>query len=71
MPYQDSFTAFGAARHVKMIGDYWRGRGYSGARVWREEIAMPDGGESRTYVVRSNLVGGYPPLADEVAVTAA
>lgn len=49
---------------VYEIEDYWRAKGHRGVRVWIEGHVTgtrPDGSLKTIFVIRSNLVNGWPP----------
>ena len=57
MKYNDSLTYTGANNLAKKITEYWRVRGYA-VKTFVEEASL--GGEMRVFIVRSDLVNGYP-----------
>jgi hypothetical protein len=73
MKYEDDPLTFsGAARHRKILRDFWLVRGFDiDVRIEEISQARPGGDPDVVYCIRSNLVGGLPPAKVTIVSEAA
>lgn len=62
----DNLSQAGAHQLAARLDAYWRSQGHTTARFWVEP-ARNHGSQHAIFVVRSNLVGGWPPRIQSVS----